>query len=754
LSTHRTFLWKAGVVTDLGSSYGPAYINASGRLVDSQRDFGRLWTPTAPNSSSGTFATLAQLPAVDPTLVVQTSAQGINTAGQIVGTQRDSYFDGETSFTVALRGIRWINGVPQELPLETASAINDAGDIIGGRGGRAFLLTTENFAMPLVTISDATVTEGNTGATNAVFTVSLSKASTQTVTIHVATANGTATAGSDYLATAATVTFTPGQTSRTFTVPVLGDRIADYGETFTVALSNPSNAVVAGTAATGTIRDDEPTVSAPSVTVLEKNSGSTTATITVNLSNPYDQPITLTFATRDDTATAGSDYVATSGTLTFAPGETARQIAVAVLGDRVAEFAYSEWDGSLLDTEYLSLAFTSPAGNATVITRGSVGIREDEPLVIISPYIIATEPATGTIDAHFTVGLSAPYDQDVIVEYRAYDGGYEGSTPASAGSDYVATSGSLRIPAGQTSRTISVPIVGDGVAEETEYFQVILNGSSGNAAIDAYAAYGIGEIRDYDGRVKTWIGAGGAGSGGNWSTAANWSPSGVPGLNDLVTISGKSVILSASANVGTLTLGGGAALTVGANGSGELRTSSISIAGAGSKLNLTNNKLIVSGGDIAAITALIKSGRNGGAWNGSGIVTSSASGNLTTLGVAASGGDVTVKFTYGGDANLDGKINVDDYGRIDFNVNLPGASGWFNGDFNYDGKINVDDYGIIDFNVGIQGPPLSSNAPPNEATSTASESVPPPLSRPMTPAQQKIRDPDVFDSVFWTTGIL
>ena len=64
-------------------------------------------------------------------------------------------------------------------------------------------------------------------------------------------------------------------------------------------------------------------------------------------------------------------------------------------------------------------------------------------------------------------------------------------------------------------------------------------------------------------------------------------------------------------------------------------------------------------------------------------------------------------YTYGGDANLDGKINVDDYGRIDFNVNL-GTSGWYNGDFNYDGKINVDDYGIIDFNVGIQGAPFAT----------------------------------------------
>src|SRR5439155_24302861 len=75
-------------------------------------------------------------------------------------------------------------------------------------------------------------------------------------------------------------------------------------------------------------------------------------------------------------------------------------------------------------------------------------------------------------------------------------------------------------------------------------------------------------------------------------------------------------------------------------------------------------------------------------------------------GISVAAGDVLVMYTYGGDANLDGKINVDDYGRIDFNVPI-GTNGWFNGDFNYDGKINVDDYGIIDFNVGVQGAPFA-----------------------------------------------
>jgi hypothetical protein len=75
----------------------------------------------------------------------------------------------------------------------------------------------------------------------------------------------------------------------------------------------------------------------------------------------------------------------------------------------------------------------------------------------------------------------------------------------------------------------------------------------------------------------------------------------------------------------------------------------------------------------------------------------------TFAGQTVLGSDVVAMFTWGGDANLDGKINIDDYGQIDFNVGSSGSVfGWFNGDFNYDGKINIDDYGIIDFNVTAQ----------------------------------------------------
>ncbi len=175
---------------------------------------------------------------------------------------------------------------------------------------------------------------------------------------------------------------------------------------------------------------------------------------------------------------------------------------------------------------------------------------------------------------------------------------------------------------------------------------------------------------------------------------------------------------------------------------GTSRLGSIAI-GAG-KFDLSNNKLIVNGGDIAALTAYIASGRNGGSWDGNGIITSqttAAAGNSTTIGIATAqqarnlpnptdtvlfsgqtvtGTDALVMYTYGGDANLDGKITISDYGKIDFNVAIPGASGWANGDFNYDGKITISDYGIIDFNIGIQGPPFP--------TGTGISAVPEPTS--------------------------
>ena len=99
--------------------------------------------------------------------------------------------------------------------------------------------------------------EGDSGTTNAVFTVSLSPASTQTVTVHYATGGGTATAGTDYTAVSNTLTFSPGHTSATVTVPVSGDTVHEPDETFDVTLSSPTNATLGDAVGLGTILNDD-----------------------------------------------------------------------------------------------------------------------------------------------------------------------------------------------------------------------------------------------------------------------------------------------------------------------------------------------------------------------------------------------------------------------------------------------------------------------------------------------------------------
>ena len=113
-------------------------------------------------------------------------------------------------------------------------------------------------AVNLLSINDVAVVEGNAGTTNAVFTLTLSPASASTVTVSAITSNGTATAGSDYTATGpTTITFLPGDTSETFTVPVLGDTAIESTETFNVTLSNPVNGVIGDGTGVGTITTDD-----------------------------------------------------------------------------------------------------------------------------------------------------------------------------------------------------------------------------------------------------------------------------------------------------------------------------------------------------------------------------------------------------------------------------------------------------------------------------------------------------------------
>ncbi|HVK13537.1 MAG TPA: FG-GAP-like repeat-containing protein [Gemmataceae bacterium] len=191
---------------------------------------------------------------------------------------------------------------------------------------------------PAIRIGDVTITEGNTGTRTATFTVTRTGDTNQTATVAYATSDGTATAGSDYHAANGTLTFAPGETSKTITVLVNSDRLSEPTETFSVNLSSPTNAVITDGQAIGTIFDDEPRISISHMSKVEGNAGQTTLfTFTVRLWAAYDQAVTVNYSTTNGTATGGEDYTAASGTLTFAPGETSKTITINVKGDRKRE---------------------------------------------------------------------------------------------------------------------------------------------------------------------------------------------------------------------------------------------------------------------------------------------------------------------------------------------------------------------------------------------------------------------------------
>ncbi len=176
---------------------------------------------------------------------------------------------------------------------------------------------TATFSLPTLKINNVSKVEGNSGTTAFTFTVTLSPASTGTVRVKYATANGTATAGSDYTALPATLlTFSPGQTSQQVTVNVSGDTTPEANETFFVNLSAAKGATLFDGQGLGTLLNDEgPVLKINNVSKAEGNSGTTAYTFTVTLSPASTGTVKVKYATANGTATAGSDYTAIPATL-------------------------------------------------------------------------------------------------------------------------------------------------------------------------------------------------------------------------------------------------------------------------------------------------------------------------------------------------------------------------------------------------------------------------------------------------------
>ncbi|MDX2038554.1 MAG: cellulase family glycosylhydrolase [Isosphaeraceae bacterium] len=224
-------------------------------------------------------------------------------------------------------------------------------------------------------------TEGGGSTRYASFTVSLTKAHSQKVTLQYATVDGTAKAGLDYVAASGTLEFAPGETRKTVNVALVGDDLVESDETFTLRLSNSTNASIVDADGLAKILDDDgtspppppppppvvPTVSVTGGSVAEGNTGTTKLPFVVQLSQASTATITVDYTSANGTATAGSDYVAASGRLTFAPGETRKTVDISVVGDTTVE-----------PDERLELRLSNPTGATAGTLTASGTIRNDD----------------------------------------------------------------------------------------------------------------------------------------------------------------------------------------------------------------------------------------------------------------------------------------------------------------------------------------------------------------------------------------
>ncbi|MCW5617496.1 MAG: hypothetical protein KIT32_20445, partial [Rhodocyclaceae bacterium] len=203
-------------------------------------------------------------------------------------------------------------------------------------------------ADPIITISDASVLESNSSSGPVMnFTVTLSEAAATDVLIKFQTSAATATQGVDYQERSGTLTIAAGLTGGVIAVNTYGDSVAEADEFFVLQLSDPQGASFANGVTTlraaGTILDNDGTgdklaVFVDDVRIVEGDAGLQDAVFQVRLSRDPGVPVTLDFTTVDGSALAGTDYIATAGTLTFTPGGAlVQEVTVPVLGDTVVE---------------------------------------------------------------------------------------------------------------------------------------------------------------------------------------------------------------------------------------------------------------------------------------------------------------------------------------------------------------------------------------------------------------------------------
>ena len=347
---------------------------------------------------------------------------------------------------------------------------------------------------PALSVSDdVTVTETDTGTTNAIFTVTLSASSSRQVRVDYYTTAGTAIGSADYQARAGTLVFEPGETSQSITIAVKGDTTDETNESFNVYFINPLNASLADGKASVNIVEDEdspPTAAIADVSVSEGDTGTVTAIFPVTLSEISGKPISMRFAATSGTATADVDFASASGTLNIPAGNISGTITVVVNSDTLVE-----------PDETFFVALDNPV-NVTISRARAVGtiLNDDVGGNIQFGSGGAFNVAENAGNAIITVTRVNGGASGVVVNYTTSDG------TALAGQDYTSVSGSVTFGANEMTKTLTVPIINDSLNEDPfESVNLSLTTVTGGATLGIPAA-AVLNISDDDPLPKIKIG--------------------------------------------------------------------------------------------------------------------------------------------------------------------------------------------------------------------------------------------------------
>jgi uncharacterized repeat protein (TIGR03806 family) len=434
------------------------------------------------NEGSGMLAFGVSLSAAAPSPV---AVQYLTTNGSAVSPWDYSHSNGTLTIPAGATSATLAVPVTDDIVDEATESFsislsNPSGVTLGASSAVGTI--TDNDSVPSISIGNAANNESVSGMG---FSIVLSHPSASPVTVRYATANGSALAGADYTSSSGMATFQPGQTSLSLVVSLTGDFLDEANETFFVQLSNPENAVLSSAIGTGTIIDDDRT---PQISIAggSANEGAGQIVFDVGLSTASGSSVSVAYATSARSASAGIDFSPASGTLTLPAGATVATLAIPILDDVLTE-----------SDEDFAVTISNPR-NAILGTASAVGvIIDNDELPIVSVAAASASEASGSVV--FPVSLSTPSGVNVTVVYATTAG------TANSPGDFQAISGTLSIPAGQTSAQVSVPLTNDTAFEGNETFSLVLS-SPVNAALGHNMA--TGTIVDEDSAPELTIGDG------------------------------------------------------------------------------------------------------------------------------------------------------------------------------------------------------------------------------------------------------